>query len=150
MAGHTLLWITERLPNTPPRPSEISEKNWSTYAKPFLTSHSWYRAMLKVWRKSWEPFRIYQLTSTANPAKFHKLWSVKFAYNESALTKEMVDFHFDIGQNSGNCNGPREPKSIGYKMMSILCFFDNLKCSYIIYNSKLKRIWLCRAEKCEL
>ena len=26
--------------------------------------------MLKVLRKSWEPFRIYQLTSTANPAQF--------------------------------------------------------------------------------
>ena len=49
---------------TPPRPSEISEKNWSTLLKPFLTSHLWYKAMLKVWRKSWEPFRIYQLTST--------------------------------------------------------------------------------------
>ena len=24
---------------TPPRPPEISEKNWSTKAKPFLTSH---------------------------------------------------------------------------------------------------------------
>ena len=36
--------------------------------KPFLTSHLWYKAMLKVWRKSCEPFRIYQLTSTANSA----------------------------------------------------------------------------------
>ena len=58
------LWIEF----TPPRTSEISEKNWSTKAKPFLTSHLWYKAMLKVWRKSWEPFRIYQLTSTANSA----------------------------------------------------------------------------------
>ena len=30
--------------------------------------------MLKVWKKSWEPFRIYQLTSTANPAEFTKSW----------------------------------------------------------------------------
>ena len=29
-----LRWV-----NTPPRPSEISEKKWSTQAKPFLTSH---------------------------------------------------------------------------------------------------------------
>ena len=36
--------------------------------KPFFTSHLWYKAMLKVWKKSWEPFRIYQLTSTANSA----------------------------------------------------------------------------------
>ena len=55
---------------TPPRPSEISEENWST----FLTSHLWCKAMLKVWKNSWEPFRIYQLTSTANPSQFHKLW----------------------------------------------------------------------------
>ena len=33
---------------TPPRPSEISEKNWSTWAKPFLTSHLCYKDMLKV------------------------------------------------------------------------------------------------------
>ena len=31
-------------------------------------------AMIKVWRKSWEPFRIYQLASTANPAHFTQLW----------------------------------------------------------------------------
>ena len=49
-----------------PRMSEISEKNWST--KSFLTSHLWYKAMLKVWKKSWKPFRLSQLTSTANPA----------------------------------------------------------------------------------
>ena len=44
--------------------------------------------MLNVRKKSWEPFRIYQLTSTANPAliffimaSYHK-WDVKngFAY----------------------------------------------------------------------
>ena len=50
-----------------PKPSDINEKDWSTKANPFLTSHLWYKSMLKVWRKSWEPFRIYQLTSTANP-----------------------------------------------------------------------------------
>ena len=46
---------------TLPRPSEISERNWSTYAKSFLESHLWYTAMLKVWKKFWEPFSIYQL-----------------------------------------------------------------------------------------
>ena len=58
----------KRSKNTPPKPSEISMKNWSAKVKPVLTPHLWYKAMLKVWRKSWEPFRIYQLTSTANPA----------------------------------------------------------------------------------
>ena len=44
---------------TPPRPSEISMKNWKAMVKPVLTFHFWYKAMLKVWRKLWEPFRIY-------------------------------------------------------------------------------------------
>ena len=63
--------VTSKLKTTQvtiPRPSEISRKKWSTKAKPFLTSHLWYKAMLKVWTKSWELFRIYQLTSTGNPA----------------------------------------------------------------------------------
>ena len=28
------------------------------------------KAMLKIWKKSWEPFRSYLLNSTANPAQF--------------------------------------------------------------------------------
>ena len=36
---------------TPPRPSEISEKNKSTMTKLFLTSYLWQDAMLKVWKK---------------------------------------------------------------------------------------------------
>ena len=59
---------------TPPRPSEISEKNWNTKAKPFLTSHLWYKAMLKVWRKSCESFKFYHLTNTDNQAQIWKLW----------------------------------------------------------------------------
>ena len=39
---------------TPPRPMEISKKNWSTKVQPFLTSHLWYKALLKIWRKSRE------------------------------------------------------------------------------------------------
>ena len=58
---------TNKSRNTPPGPSDISEKNWSTKVNPFLTTHSWYKAMLKV-RKFWKPFRIYQLTSKANMA----------------------------------------------------------------------------------
>ena len=43
---------------TPPRPSK-TVKNWKAEVKPVLTPNLWYKAMLKVWRKSWEPFRIY-------------------------------------------------------------------------------------------
>ena len=43
--------------------------------KSFLTSHLWYKAMLKVWRKSWEPFRIYHL-HTFSIALYYK-WDVK-------------------------------------------------------------------------
>ena len=64
----------QRTVSTPLRTSEINEKNWCTKVKPFLTFHLRYEAMLKVSRKSWEPFRIYQLTITANPTQFHKLW----------------------------------------------------------------------------
>ena len=35
-----------------------------------MTSHLWYKAVLKVGRKSWEPFRIYQLTSSRAPRIF--------------------------------------------------------------------------------
>ena len=59
---------------TPHRLSNMSMKKEITNLKPVLTPHLWYKAMLKVWRKSWEPFRIYQLTSTANPAQFIQLW----------------------------------------------------------------------------
>ena len=65
--------MNDKYYSTSPRPSEISEKNWSTKAKPFLTSHLWYKAMLKVWKKSCELFRICQLTSTAHLAIICKL-----------------------------------------------------------------------------
>ena len=50
---------------TPPRSSEISMKNWRAKVKPVFTPHLCYKFMLKVWRKLWESFRIYQLSSTA-------------------------------------------------------------------------------------
>ena len=53
-----------------PRPSEISEKNWSPKAKPFLTSYLWYKAMRKVWTKSLEPFIIYQLLAQPIQSNF--------------------------------------------------------------------------------
>ena len=42
---------SSRVGITPLRPSEISMKNWTTKVKSVLT-HLWYKAMLKVWRKS--------------------------------------------------------------------------------------------------
>ena len=69
--------------STLPRLSEISEKNMSTRQSHFLHPFMIQSHMLKVWKKSWEPFRIYQLTSTTNlvMALYHK-WDVKngFAY----------------------------------------------------------------------
>ena len=47
---------------TPPKPSEESMTNWSVKVKPVLAPHLLYKPMLKVGRKSWVPFRIYQLT----------------------------------------------------------------------------------------
>ena len=61
--------------STPPNTSEISEKNWCKKLEPFLTCHLRYEAMLKVSRKSWEPFkfRIYQVTITANPTQSYPI-----------------------------------------------------------------------------
>ena len=47
-------------PGTQPRQSEISMKNWRAKVKPVLIPNLWYKSMLKVWRKLWEPFRIYR------------------------------------------------------------------------------------------
>ena len=33
------------------------------------------KAMLKIWKKSWVPFRSYLLNSTANPAHLHLNWA---------------------------------------------------------------------------
>ena len=57
---------------TLPRPSEISEKNWS---KVIVDIAFMSQSHAESMKKSWEPFRIYQLTSTANPAQFHKTWT---------------------------------------------------------------------------
>ena len=54
--------------------SGLQSFNWSTKAKFFWQIYLWYKAMLKVLTKFWEPFGIYQLTGTANPAQFHLLW----------------------------------------------------------------------------
>ena len=47
-AGISVLWVL----------NEIFQKN-----------------ILKIWKKSWEPFRSYLLNSTANPANFHPNWT---------------------------------------------------------------------------
>ena len=43
-------------------------------------------------KKSWEPFRIYQLTSTANPAYFHKL-AVLVSSQDFPHTFSMALYH---------------------------------------------------------
>ena len=47
-AGISVLWVL----------NEIFQKN-----------------ILKIWKKSWEPFRSYLLNSTANPAHFYPNWA---------------------------------------------------------------------------
>ena len=39
-------YVIGRMFHIPPRPSDLSKKNWNTKTKPFLTSHLWYKAML--------------------------------------------------------------------------------------------------------
>ena len=54
--------------------------------EPFLTPHLRYKGMLKVWGTSWEPFIIYQLTSTAISAQITQSW----------LNAEIVEFPAEI------------------------------------------------------
>ena len=34
-----------------------------------------YKVLLKIWKRSWEPFRSCLLNSTANPVHFHQNWA---------------------------------------------------------------------------
>ena len=45
----------KRILCTPPRTSEVNEKNWRTKARPFLTSHLWYKAIWKHKETPWSP-----------------------------------------------------------------------------------------------
>ena len=96
LSGSVLIFITictiscpllvQKKLSTLPRPSEISMKNWSLQMTPVLTPHLWHKAMhAERIKKIWVPFRIYQLTSTANPAKFTQFGRIGCATGVSKL-----------------------------------------------------------------
>jgi hypothetical protein len=50
--------------------------------------------MLKIWKKSWEPFRSCLLDSTANPAHFHPNWAgLAVLFSRQILNGSQDFFH---------------------------------------------------------
>ena len=60
--------------NTPPNSEIICGRNVSTKVVCGIILFFEKKAMLKIWKKSWEPFRSYLLNSTANPAHLQSNW----------------------------------------------------------------------------
>ena len=60
--------------NTPPNSEIICGRNVSTKVVCGIILFFEKKAMLKIWKKSWVPFRSYLLNSTANPAHLHSNW----------------------------------------------------------------------------
>ena len=50
--------------------------------------------ILKIWKKSWEPFGSYQLNSTANSAHFHPNWAGLAVLFSRQLLNGSQDFFF--------------------------------------------------------
>ena len=62
-------------PDTPPNSEIICGQNVSTKVVCGIFLFFEKKAMLKIWKKSWVPFRTYLLNSTANPAHLHSNWT---------------------------------------------------------------------------
>ena len=60
---------------TPPNSEIICGQNVSTKVVCGIIFFFEKKAMLKIWKKSWVPFRSYLLNSTANPAHLHSNWA---------------------------------------------------------------------------
>ena len=53
----------------------LSGKNVRAFLVCGFLMKSFNKNILKIWKKSWEPFGSYLLNSTANPAHFHPNWA---------------------------------------------------------------------------
>ena len=60
---------------TPPNSEIICGRNVSTKVVCGIILFFEKKAMPKIWKKSWVPFRSYLLNSTANPAQFECKWA---------------------------------------------------------------------------
>ena len=60
---------------TPSIPEIIWVKNVRAIVVCGFLMKSLKNRILKIWKKSWAPFRSYLLNSTANPAHFHSNWT---------------------------------------------------------------------------
>ena len=61
--------------HTPPNSEIICVQNVGTKVVCGIIFFNLKKIMLKIWKRSWEPFRSYLLNSTANPAHFHSNWA---------------------------------------------------------------------------
>ena len=66
----------------------LSGKNARAFLVCGFLMKSFKKKILKIWKKSWEPFGSYLLNSTANPAHFHPNWA------GLATSKRLLGFFF--------------------------------------------------------
>ena len=69
-----IVWFS-RFCSTPPNSEIICGQNVGTKVVCGMILFFEKKAMLKIWKKSWVPFRSYLLNSTANPAQFECKWA---------------------------------------------------------------------------
>ena len=72
--NYRIIFIWNTL-NTPPNSEIICGQNVGTKVVCGMILFFEKKAMLKIWKKLWVPFRSYLLNSTANPAQFECKWA---------------------------------------------------------------------------
>ena len=90
-------WIKKcRSFTTLPTAEILSGKNaWAFLVCGFLMKS--FKKILKIWKKSWEPFGSYLLNSTANSAHFHPNWSgLAVLFSRQLLNGSQDFFRFNM------------------------------------------------------
>ena len=72
----------------------LSGKNVRAFLVCGFLMKSFKKNILKIWKKSWEPFESYLLNSTANPAHFHPNWAGLAVQFSRQLLNGSPDFFF--------------------------------------------------------
>ena len=79
---------------TLPTAEILSGKNARAFLVCGFLMKSFKKNILKIWKKSWEPFGSYLLNSTANPAHFHPNWAGLAVLFSRQLLNGSQDFFF--------------------------------------------------------
>ena len=79
---------------TLPKTEILSGKNARAFLVCGFLMKSFKKNILKIWKKSWEPFGSYLLNSTANPAHFHPNWAGLAVLFSRQLLNGSQDFFF--------------------------------------------------------